>query len=100
MMKKLLLAAIMIGIIAMAMKKAKMDREDWHGLSEHEARDRLEERLPNKIPDDRREHIKDTIVTKMRDRGVLTDDEIDMTAPLHAVDLTDERDTADETADA
>ncbi len=100
MVKKLLLAAVMLGIIAMAMKKAKMDSEEWHGLSEREARDRLEERLPNQIPDDRREHIKDTIVTKMRDRGVLTEVEIDMTAPLQAVDLTDERDTAEETADA
>ena len=99
-MKKLLLAAIMIGIIAMAMKKAKMDREDWHGLSEHEARDRLEERLPNKIPDDRREHIKDTIVTKMRDRGVLTDEEIDMTTPEHAMDLNDTQDSTEETVDA
>jgi len=99
-MKKLLLAAVTIGIITMAMKKTKMDREDWQGLSEHEARDRLDERLPNKIPDDRREHIKDTIVTKMRDRGVLTEVEIDMTAPLQAVDLTDERGTAEETADA
>ena len=99
-MKKLLLAAIMIGIIAMAMKKAKMDREDWHGLSEHEARDRLEERLPNKIPDDRREHIKDTIVTKMRDRGVLIDEEIDMTTPEHAMDLNDAQDSTEETVDA
>jgi hypothetical protein len=100
MMKRLLLAAVMIGIIATAMKKAKMDRENWQGLSEHEARDRLEERLPNKIPDDRREYIKDTIVTKMRDRGVLTDDDIDMTAPEHAIDLADALDKAEETADA
>ena len=99
-MRKLLLAASLIGLIVMAMKKAKMDRENWQGLSEPEARDRLEERLPSKIPDDRREHIKDTIVTKMRDRGVLTDEEIDMTAPLHAMDLTDEQDTAEATASA
>ncbi len=100
MVKKLLFATLIGGIIALAMKKTRMDRETWTDLTEDEARDRLKQRLPAKIPDEKRERIVDTVVTKMRDRGVLMDDEIDVTTPEGAMDLTDAADVAEVTADA
>lgn len=95
-MKKLLFLALIIGVAAALAQKAKADKETWLGLSEDEARERLEQRLPSKIPEDRREHIKDTMVTKMRERGVLTVDEID----VDELDLTADADISEVAADA
>lgn len=90
-MKKLLFLALVIGVAGALAQKAKADKEAWLGLSEVEARERLEQRLPSKIPEDRREHIKDTVVTKMRERGVLSDEDLD----VDEIDLTAENDTSE-----
>lgn len=90
-MKKLLFLALIIGVAAAIAQKAKADKEAWLGLSEDETRERLEQRLPSKIPEDRREHIKDTVVTKMRERGVLNDDELD----VDEIDLTADSDISE-----
>lgn len=74
MKKRLLLMIVLIGAIA-AIVKAKAGHESgWHGLSESEARAKLDAKLPSKIPADKRAEISDKVVTKMRDRGVLADD--------------------------
>ena len=42
-------------------------------MTEEQARERLNERLPNKMPDDKKAAVTDKIVTKMRDKGVIID---------------------------
>jgi hypothetical protein len=72
-MKRLLLIAAVIGLVALAVKKGSQRREEWHGLTETDARERLDQRLPNRMPEERRAAVTDKIVERMRDRGVLVD---------------------------
>ena len=90
-MKKFLFLAALIGLIALIARKAKADREQWQGLTEDEVRGRLDQRLPGQIPDEKRAMIADTIVGKMKDRGVLADEGIDIDEPI---DLADEAPSA------
>jgi len=73
-MKRLLLAAVVLGLAALAMKKCSKQRDQWHGLSETDARERLDHRLPSRIPDERRAAMTDKIIGRMRDRGAIVDD--------------------------
>lgn len=80
-MKRLLLLVIVVAIVAAVIRQGRARRNEWHGLTEAEARARLEQRFPGVIPEERRDAMTETIVAKMRDRGVLADDEtIDLTA--------------------
>ena len=80
--RRLMVMAAVLPIVV-AIKKAMSHREsEWRGLSESEARSRLDEKLPSRIPDDKRAAISDKVVAKMRDRGVLredTDETLDLT---------------------
>ena len=81
-------------LIAVAIKEVMSHREsEWRGLSESEARSGLDERLPSRIPDDKRAAISDKVVDKMRDRGVIRQD------PDEMMDLTGTGPEPAETAD-
>lgn len=81
-MKRLLLAAALIALVALALKKRDSQRREWSGLSEAEAREKLDQRLPHRIPEERRAVMTDKIVDTMRGRGVIVDDE-----PADEVDI-------------
>lgn len=84
-MKKLLFLAAAIGVVVFLMKKSEMDRTRWQGMSEDEVRTKLGERLPSRMPEEKREAVTDKIVTKMRDKGVIeADDPIDLDAARDA----------------
>ena len=89
-MKKLLFLAALIGVIAFIARKAATDREQWEGLTEDELRSRLDERLPHQIPDDKREMITETILTKMKDRGAIAEETIDIDEPIDLAEAADE----------
>ena len=73
--KRLILLVVLIGVLAACAKKSKSHREsEWHGLTESEARSKLESKLPGKIPAEKRSAISDKVVAKMRDRGVISED--------------------------
>ena len=73
--KRLILLVLLVVMIAACAKKAKSHREsEWHGLTESEARSKLDAKLPGKIPAEKRSAISDKVVAKMRDRGVISED--------------------------
>jgi hypothetical protein len=73
--KRLIVLTLLIVVIAACGKKAKSHREsEWHGLTESEARSKLDAKLPGKIPAEKRSAISDKVVAKMRDRGVISED--------------------------
>ena len=73
--KRLILLVLLIGVVAACAKKSKTHRaSEWHGLTESEARAKLETKLPGKIPAEKRSAISDKVVAKMRDRGVISED--------------------------
>ena len=75
MTKKRLMLVVVALLIVLAVKNAMSQRKsEWQGLSESEARAKLDSRLPSRIPDDKRAAISDKVVAKMRDRGVLSED--------------------------
>ena len=76
--KRLILLVILIALIAACAKKARSHRgSEWHGLTESEARSKLDAKLPGKIPAEKRSAISDKVVAKMRDRGVINEDPSD-----------------------
>jgi hypothetical protein len=75
MTKKRLLLGVAAVLIAVCIKKAKSGRgSEWHGLTESEARSKLDAKLPSRIPDDKRSAISDKVIAKMRDKGVVSED--------------------------
>ena len=95
-MKKIVKLALFIGVIAVLAKivAAKMAGKmaDWEGLTESEVRAKLESSLPKQVPDDKRATIADKVVTGMRERGALRDEE-EPSAP--AAENTDGADADD-----
>ncbi|MDJ0768129.1 MAG: hypothetical protein QNJ12_05015 [Ilumatobacter sp.] len=88
--KRLILVLILLGAVAACAKQAKSKREsEWHGLSESEARAKLDAKLPGKIPAEKRSEISDKVVAKMRQRGVLSE-ELDV--PDDASSIADDAD--------
>ncbi len=101
--RRLIMVAVVL-LIVMAIKKPMLHRQsEWRGLSESEARLRLDAKLPSRIPDDKRAAISDKVVAKMRHKGMLSEDVVDepTTAETAASDTTAEStdDTADEAID-
>lgn len=89
-MKKYLLIAALIGAVALVVKKLTAGKDDWTNLTEDEARQRLNDRFPNRMPEEKKEVVTEKIVSKMRDKGVI----IDLTEP-ESTDLTEFADAAD-----
>ncbi len=74
-MKKLMKLALIIGAIAVLAKLVAAQMAKWHGLTESEVRDKLESRLPRWVPGEKRAEIADKVVSGMRERGALGDEE-------------------------
>ncbi|MGI9645731.1 MAG: hypothetical protein ACR2O6_10530 [Ilumatobacteraceae bacterium] len=74
--KTLILLLVLIVVIAASAKKSRApQRSEWHGLTESQARSKLDAKLPDKIPAEKRSAISDKVVGKMRERGVIVDDD-------------------------
>jgi hypothetical protein len=53
-----------------------MAREsEWEGLTESEARGKLDAKLPDRMPEEKRALISDKLVAKMGDKGILVADD-------------------------
>ena len=74
--KTLILLLVLVVVIAAAAKKSRSpQRSEWHGLTESQARSKLDAKLPGKIPAEKRSAISDKVVGMMRERGVIVDDD-------------------------
>ncbi len=74
-MKKLLKLALLLGGIAAVAKLVSAKKADWQGLTESEVRAKLDARLPDRMPPEKQAAVADKIVTTMRHRGVLREEE-------------------------
>lgn len=73
-MKKLLKLALLIGGIAAVSKMVTAKKAEWEGLTENQVREKLDAKLPEQMPEEKRSMVADKVVTKMRERGVLGED--------------------------
>ena len=74
-MKKLVKLALIVGAIAFLVKLVAGQKAKWEGLTESEVRDKLDSRLPKWIPGEKRAEIADEVVSGMRDKDVLADED-------------------------
>ncbi len=75
-MKRLLMLALLVGGIAAVAKIVGAKKAEWQGLTESEVRAKLDARLPDKMPADKQAAVADKVVDKMRERGVLREDDV------------------------
>jgi hypothetical protein len=106
--KKLLKVVLIVVGIASVAKLATVRKAEWQGLTEPQVREKLDSKLPARIPDEKRAEVADKVVAKMRERGVLaegeeaetpdiatseaetpTADDVDADAADEATDVTD-----------
>ncbi len=74
-MKKLLKLGLIIGVIVVIAKIVAAKKAKWEGLTESEVRDKLETRLPKRMPGEKRAAVADKVVSKMRETGALLEEE-------------------------
>ena len=74
-MKKLVKLGLIIGAIVVIAKIVAAKKAKWEGLTESEVRDKLETRLPKRMPGEKRAAVADKVVSKMREKGALVEDE-------------------------
>lgn len=94
-MKKLLKVALIIGGIAAVAKLVGAKKSEWTGLTEPQVREKLEARLPGRMPNEKRAAVADKVVSKMRERGVIREEGDTAAAPAE-ID-SDAADSADST---
>ena len=70
-MKKLIKLGLLVGGVAFAAKLLEAKKAEWEGLTEPDVRAKLDARIPDKVPADKRAEIADKIVDTMRKKGVL-----------------------------
>lgn len=73
--KRLLKFALLIGGIAAVAKLVGAKKAEWSGLTEAEVRAKLDAKLPDRMPAEKQAEVADKIVAKMRERGVLVEDD-------------------------
>jgi hypothetical protein len=84
-MKKLLKLAFIAVAVAFAAKLIEAKKAEWEGMAESDVRAKLDARLPEKVPAEKRSEIANKVVGMMRDQGVLRED-----APAAEATDTDE----------
>jgi len=73
--KKFVKLALIVGGIAFAAKFVAAKKSEWRGLTESEVREKLDPWLADRVSDEKRATIVDIVVSKMRERGVLREEE-------------------------
>jgi hypothetical protein len=74
MKKKLIGLALIAGAVGAAAKLMANKKAEWQGLSEAEVRQKLEQRMPSRVPEEKRAAVADKVVAKMRERGVFEEE--------------------------
>lgn len=85
--KRLLILALIIGAATAVAKMAAAKKAEWAGLTEPQVREKLDSTLPSRVPDEKRGAIADQVVSKMRDQGMLREQD-DAAAPTDETDDT------------
>ena len=97
-MKKLVKLGLIVGAIAVIAKIVAAKKAKWEGLTESEIRDKLETGLPKRMPGEKRAAVADKVVSKMREKGALLEEEPSVSAPTDSGGEGDEPDSDDNKA--
>ena len=72
-MRRILKLAMIVGGLVVASKLVSTKKAEWQGLTEVQAREKIQARLPSEMPPDKRDIVIDKAVAALRDRGMLSD---------------------------
>ena len=98
-MKKLVKLGLIVGVIVVLAKIVTAKKAKWEGLTESDLRDKLETRLPKRMPGEKRAAVVDRLVSKMREKGaLLEEEEPSESAPTDSGSEGDEPDSDDNKA--
>ncbi|MCP4309039.1 MAG: hypothetical protein GY926_07190 [bacterium] len=97
-MKKLLKVALVVGAITAVAKLVTAKKAEWQGLTESQVREKLDSQLPDRMPDDKRAEVSDKVVSKMRERDMLLEED-EATTPAPEDNGATSADSAETTAD-
>ena len=90
-MRKLFKLAVFAGIVAGVAKLVQAKKAEWSGLSEAQVREKLDTTIGRKVDDPAKmAEISDTVVAKMRERGMIETVPAEEGNGGASVDATDE----------
>jgi len=69
--------ALLVGIIMAIAKMVAAKKDEYYGISESEARYKVESKLSPRVGDDRAAEIADQVVARLKVAGVVTADAVD-----------------------
>jgi hypothetical protein len=87
--RSLLKFAVIAALIALAVRMAAEKKKEFSGLTETEARVKLEEKLSPRLGEETAADVAETVVEKLRGRGILAEDPIAEAVDEVVEDLTD-----------
>jgi len=88
-MKKVFALAVLVLIVAFAVKLVAAKKSEWEGMSEADVRAMIDARMPSRVSDERRAVMADKVVVTMRRGGVLAEDDGEGSTSVEA-DAVDE----------
>ena len=88
-MKKLLKLALLVGGIAAVAKLVAARKSEWTGLTETQVREKLDAKLPDRMPDEKRTEVAEKVVSKMQERGLILEEDGSMTEQAGDVGTSD-----------
>ena len=65
---------LLVGGVAAVAKLVGAKKSQWTGLSESEVRLKVETRMPDRVPEEKRTAVTDKVVATMKTRGLLSED--------------------------
>ena len=68
---KSLFRLVLLGAVGLGIFKLLEEKKNWMGLTETEARAKLNEKLGSRVPEDKLEEVTDQIVEQLKNRGIL-----------------------------
>lgn len=71
---KLIKLAFLVSGVAVAAKLVAARRDQLHGLAEADVRDKIESRIPKRVPEDKRAVVADKVIAQMRTQGFLAEE--------------------------
>ena len=99
-MKKLFKLAVIGALVAGAVKMLGMQKQQWQGLTETEARAKLDAKMPAQMPDEKRGEVTEKIIGAMKDKGVIAPDPAPADVADQAAEVADQAaEVADQAAD-
>ncbi len=96
--KRLLKLTLIVGGIAAVAKLVTARKAEGQDLTESQVREKLDSRLPGRMPDEKRAAVADKVVSKMQERGVLREQN-EATAPAPAEEGGTAADSGDDAED-